>query len=668
MKHCPITPMHWLLVAALAAICAACASIGRPQGGPKDTTPPVLVRSNPASQERNVSRNTISLFFDENVQLQDAFNKVIVSPVQINSPVVSSNGRRVTVELKDTLLPNTTYTIDFGDAIKDLNEGNILDGYTHAFSTGDSIDSLRIAGIVLEARTLEPAQGILVGAYLEAPDSAITTMPFDRVSRTNQFGQFTLHNLKPGRYSLYALKDMNRDYKWDRSEDVAFLDSAVVPFAVDIEVTDTLRGSDGLDSLSVRAGNAFFPNDVLLTWFNEGYQSQYLKDYNRTERHRITMNMGAPADTLPIVTIADGAFKGKPIDDWALLEKSAKLDSLTYWISDTAVLAVDSLLLSVSYLRTDTADMLTWRTDTLKFFFKDKTTKEKEKKKKKEEEEADTMPPPVVYMDFALKTKAPHEVYMPVVLEAGHPIDSVRPDGYRLEILVDTLWQPVAGAVLAPDSLMPLRRLVMDYKWKPGEKYRLTVDSAAVTGIYGLYNKSFKHEFNVKELEEYSNLVFNVSPLDSLPAMVELLDRNDNVIAFAPVVDGHAEFKYLNPADVYARLYIDANGNGQWDTGNMQLRIQPEETYYFPKKIKLKKNWDIAQDWNIYEQPVDVQKPWDIKKNKPKLKAGEKYPGQPDDDEESEDEFGSDPFVPGNNPFDPNSNRKGYPNGTNSRF
>lgn len=658
--------MHWLLVAATAAVCAACASIGRPQGGPRDVTPPVLVRSNPPNQGRNVDRNTISLIFDENVQLQDAFNKVIVSPVQINNPVISSNGKRVTVELKDTLLPNTTYTIDFGDAIKDLNEGNILDGYTHAFSTGDSIDSLRISGIVLQARNLEPAQGILVGAYLNDPsDSAIATKPFDRVARTNQLGQFTIHNLKPGRYSVFALNDINRDYKWDRSEDVAFLDSSITPYVTAIEVTDTLRGSNGLDSLSARAGSAYFPNDVLLSWFNEDYLPQYLKDYKRPDRRRITIDMGAPADSLPRLSIVGGEFDGMPADRWARLEKNATLDSLTYWISDTSVLAIDSLLLSVDYRRTDSTESLAWRTDTLKFFFKDK--KEKEKKKKKKDEEADTLPPPIIFMDFSAKTKNTQEVYLPLVFEAGHPIDSIDPAGYRLEMQVDTLWQPVANAVLQPDSLMPLRRLDLRMDWTPGAKYRFTADSAAITGIYGQYNKTFTHEFKVKELEEYCNLTFNIAPADSMRAMVELLDRNDNVIVSAPVVNGAATFRYLNPADVYARLYIDANGNGKWDTGNMALRIQPEEIYYFPKKLKLKKNWDIAQDWNIYELPVDTQKPWEIKKNKPKLKDGEKYPGQEDEENEEDDEFGGNNFVPGANPFDPNSN-KNNPYGPKGRF
>ena len=127
------------------------------------------------------------------------------------------------------MLPNTTYTIDFADAIKDLNEGNVLDGLAIDFSTGDSIDTLCISGMVLEARNLEPAQGMLVGIYSNLSDTAITSLQLERIAKTNQLGQFTVRNLKPGQYQIFALNDVNRDYRWDRTEDVAFYDVAVSP-------------------------------------------------------------------------------------------------------------------------------------------------------------------------------------------------------------------------------------------------------------------------------------------------------------------------------------------------------------------------------------------------------------------------------------------------------
>lgn len=179
--------MHLPVAALMAAIVTACASIGRPEGGPRDEEPPRFVSANPRPGQLKVEGNKITITFDENIQLDDAFNKVVVSPVQTQPPAISSNARRVTVELRDTMKPNTTYSVDFGDAIKDLNEGNVLDGFAIDFATGDTIDTLRISGMVLEARTLEPAQGMLVGVHSNLDDSALTTLPLDRIARTNQY-------------------------------------------------------------------------------------------------------------------------------------------------------------------------------------------------------------------------------------------------------------------------------------------------------------------------------------------------------------------------------------------------------------------------------------------------------------------------------------------------
>lgn len=636
-----ITGMHWLAVLVLGLLATACASIGRPEGGARDEKPPVFVSSNPAIGATNVKRQRVDLYFNENVQLEDAFNKVIVSPAQKDNARVSANGRHVTVELQDSLLPNTTYTIDFADAIKDLNEGNVLDGFTTYFSTGDTIDSLRISGMVFDARTLEPAQGMLVGVYSNLADTAIRTLPLERIARTNQLGQFTIHNLKAGDYHIFALEDMNRDFKWDRSENIAFYPMTVSPYVEEITVVDTLRSSLNLDSLVDRRGYAYYPNDILLTWFNENYKPQYLKDYSRPERSRIEIKMSTPADTLPRLTIVSPKNKGLTDDRWAIVQKTATLDSLQYWITDTSVLATDSLMLAVEYLRTDTTDQLTWRSDTLRFFFKDPkvSNKDKKKKKKGDDDVGEDSVPKTKFLDFKIESKGAQEVNMPLKFASPQPIDSIDPAGIHLAIKEDTLWIDVKGIAMLTDTLNPLLDRYIDYKWKPGATYKVTIDSAAVTNIYGIWNNSIEQEFKVRELEEYSNLAFNVSGLDSC-GIVELLDKGDKVIATAPVVNGKADLPYQNPGTVYARLFIDSNHNGKWDTGNLIDSIQPEEVYYFPKKIVLKKNWDVTQDWNIYDTPLDMQKPYEIKKNRPKLKKGEQAPVDPDEEEEEDNIFG----------------------------
>ena len=377
-----VKQLRLLLVMVAAAVMVACANMGRPEGGPRDELPPVYVRSNPAMGQLNFNGNKITVDFDENIQLDDAMNKIVVSPAQRNTPAISSNGRRVTIELRDTIMPNTTYTIDFADAVKDLNEGNVLDGFAMDFATGDTIDTLRISGMVFEARTLEPAQGMLVGVYSNTSDTAISTLPFERITKTNQLGQFTLRNLKAGSYRVYALNDINRDYHWDRSEDVAFYDVTISPTSEPTVVTDTLTRSTGeRDSLVTRNATRFLPDDLLLTWFNEGYTSQYLKDYKRPERNKITFQFGAKSDTLPILRLLNTHRAGDEISTWSTLDASPTLDTLTYWISDTSLVSLDSITIEATYLRTDTLDNLTWGTDTLKFNMRpEKRRKRKEKK------------------------------------------------------------------------------------------------------------------------------------------------------------------------------------------------------------------------------------------------------------------------------------------------
>jgi len=617
------------------------------------------VSARPEPGATNVSTTRLTAYFDENIQLDDAFNKVIVSPAQTTPPSVSANGRRLSVELRDTLIPDMTYTIDFGDAIKDLNEGNILDGFAMEFSTGPTIDTLRISGIVLAAENLEPAQGMLVGVYRadSIADSTVRTLPMERVARTNQFGQFTVRGLAPGAYRVYAINDINRDYKWDRTEDVAYLDVDLVPSVESIEVTDTLRSSEGTDSIVKHGGVRYVPNDVLLTWFNENYRAQYLKDYARPSRRIITLGFGASCDTLPQLSIvADSSSAARRVparDDWFLQQVSAQRDSIQYWITDSAVYGIDSLRLAVRYQKPDSTETLRWTTDTLRFFFRDPKIKEDKKKKKKKdvEEIADSIPAdstipavPVNFLGLRALTGSSQEVHLPVAIEFDQPVAALDTSAVHLEMFVDTVLTPVAPPPIVDDTLNLLRRR-LPYVWEPGAKYRLTIDSAAITGIYGEHNKPFKHEFTVKPEEEYSAVDFAIrglSPGDK--AVVQLLGSSDNVQYSAPVgADGHAVLRHLAPSTYYARLFVDRNDNGRWDTGVLDS-IQPEDVYYFAKALKLKKNWDVAQEWSLNELPVDAQKPLAIKKNKPKLKPGEQ-PLRDEDEEEDEDEFGGSNFL-----------------------
>lgn len=650
-----------LFVVAAALLLAACASIGRPEGGPRDMTPPVMVSSTPAPGSVNISNGRIDIVFDENITLDDPMNKIVVSPPQKKQAQISSNGRRVRITLRDSLRDSTTYTVDLADAVRDLNEGNILDGLAIDFSTGPSIDTLMISGIVFEGRTLEPAQGMIVGVYsTPVADTALTTLPMERITKTNALGRFTIRNLKPGSYRVFAINDLNHDFHWDRSEDIAFLDRDISPSTMAIELTDTFTDAAGNDSLVTRPATRFLPDDILLTWFNENYKPLYLVKHERPDARRLTLEMSTHSDSLPQLTLLNTVRAGARLDREAVLQSSPGLDSLTYWLRDTTLIGSDTLKIAARYLHTDTLDNITFTTDTLTFALR------QAKKKKKRDEETDSVPK-LEFVNIGISSRQPQDLNIPLLFETSAPTASIDSAGFRIEELVDSIWMPVAARIPSPpDSLQPMR-LLTEMTWKPKTKYRVTIDSLAVTDIYGNHNRPFVQEVSTHAIEDYAALFFNIGDLGPDSAIVELLS-SDKPVRLEPVRNGVATFEYVTPGAYYARLFIDRNHNGRWDTGCVADTLQPEDVFYFSKKLNLKKNWDVEQQWNIYETPVDLQKPEDIKKNKPPRPKWEteeerekRKKGNNDDEEEEFDPFMNDPFAPQSPDRLSNSNRRNRP-------
>ena len=365
---------------------------------------------------------------------------------------------------------------------------------------------------------------------------------------------------------------------------------------------------------------------------NQNYQAQYLKDYKRIDRRRALVQLAAPPDSLPIVRVVGGQLDGVEAEQWAIKQYNTTCDSLILWFTDTLISSIDSLQLSVRFRKPDTLDVMNWTTDTLRFFFRDTENK----KKKKKDEEADTLPPRYDLLKVEQLISSSQEINLPLTFTVDQPLASIDTAAVKVEVKVDTLWEALPAVMIEPDSLDPILKRHIRYEWEPGTKYRFTIDSAAMNSIYDEHNPKFEREFSVRPLEEYSNLIFILPGVDSA-AVVELLSSSDSPVYSQKLVDGRAEFRYLTPGSYYARMYFDANGDGKWTTGLIDS-IQPEEVAYYPKKLTLKANWDIEQTWDIYEIPLDKQKPYAILKNRPKLKRGEKPPVD-EDEENEEDEF-----------------------------
>ncbi|WP_373136398.1 Ig-like domain-containing protein [Bacteroides sp. HPS0048] len=600
-----------LAVVTVIAALYSCASIGRPDGGPLDETPPHFIGSTPAAGALNNTKTKVSLSFDEFIKLEKANEKVVISPPQVQQPEIKASGKKISVNLLDSLKPNTTYTIDFSDAIVDNNEGNPLGNFAFTFSTGSAIDTMEVSGTLLEASNLEPVKGMLVGMHSNLSDTAFTKLPFDRVARTDSRGHFTIRGVAPGKYRIFGLMDADQNFAFSqKSEALAFNDSLVIPrWEERIRQDTTWVDSLTIDTVVERKYTYYLPDNVILRSFKEDLFSQYLVKNERLTPEKFTLYFAAKADTLPVL-------KGLNFDerDAFIIEKNLTNDTIHYWVKDSLLYKQDTLSLSLNYLYTDTLNQLVPRTDTLNLVAKTvkKAVDEPKKKKKKKGEEEE--PEPTKFLHVSTYIPSTMDVYDYISLSFDEPIASFDSAAIHLKQKVDTLWEDIPFT-FEQDSLQ-LRKYNLYYEWEPTREYEFSVDSTAFHGIYGLFTDKIKQNIKVRSLEEYGAIYFNVSGCDSI-AFVELLDTQDKVVRKVPVVNGQADFYFLNPGKYCARLINDTNGNGVWDSGEYETKRQPEMVYYYPQILEPKANWEVEQTWDVKALPLDKQKPDELKKQKP---------------------------------------------------
>ena len=600
-----------LAVVTVIAALYSCASIGRPDGGPLDETPPRFIGSTPAAGALNNTKTKVSLSFDEFIKLEKANEKVVISPPQVQQPEIKASGKKISVNLLDSLKPNTTYTIDFSDAIVDNNEGNPLGNFAFTFSTGSAIDTMEVSGTLLEASNLEPVKGMLVGMHSNLSDTAFTKLPFDRVARTDSRGHFTIRGVAPGKYRIFGLMDADQNFAFSqKSEALAFNDSLVIPrWEERIRQDTTWVDSLTIDTVVERKYTYYLPDNVILRSFKEDLFSQYLVKNERLTPEKFTLYFAAKADTLPVL-------KGLNFDerDAFIIEKNLTNDTIHYWVKDSLLYKQDTLSLSLNYLYTDTLNQLVPRTDTLNLVAKTvkKAVDEPKKKKKKKGEEEE--PEPTKFLHVSTYIPSTMDVYDYISLSFDEPIASFDSAAIHLKQKVDTLWEDIPF-IFEQDSLQ-LRKYNLYYEWEPTREYEFSVDSTAFHGIYGLFTDKIKQNIKVRSLEEYGAIYFNVSGCDSI-AFVELLDTQDKVVRKVPVVNGQADFYFLNPGKYCARLINDTNGNGVWDSGEYEPKRQPEMVYYYPQILEPKANWEVEQTWDVKALPLDKQKPDELKKQKP---------------------------------------------------
>ena len=602
----------------------SCASMGTPDGGPYDEMPPKFVGSTPRIYAVNAKNQKLELEFDEFIKLEKASEKVVVSPPQLDQPEIKVLGKKVVVELIDTLKDSTTYTIDFSDAIVDNNEGNPMGHFTYSFSTGSSIDTMEVSGTVLNAADLEPIKGILVGLHKNLNDSAFTKLPFDRVSRTDSRGHFSIRGVAPGKYRIYALMDGNQNYQFDsKTETIAFSDSIIIPSMMPATRQDTIwKDTLTIDTIKTIGYTRFMPDDIILRVFKEENTRQYFSRGQRDKENHFVLKFSAKADTLPTLT-------GLNFDatDAFIVEPNAGNDSICYWIKDSLVYQMDTLQLKMDYLYTDSLNQLVPKTDTIYLANKltraqkeklaKKEAEEKEKERKKKERKGEKVgPEPTPFLNMKVDAPSTFDINKNIVLSFEEPVVRMDTSAIHVNVKVDTLWVKTPFLLVA-DSVVP-RQYEILASWEPEKEYQLQIDSAAITGLYGLQTNKVEQTLKVKKLDEYGTLLLNLPGVEQT-CIVELLDSSGKVLRQQAVTpEGTADFYYLAPnTKYYIRMFDDRNGNKVWDTGVFETGIQPEEVYYFPKVWEMKANFEFEETWDVHAVPIDKQKLDEIKKQKP---------------------------------------------------
>lgn len=619
-----------MLVAAcayvIAVLVASCARMGQPDGGWYDEVPPKVVGATPGERATKVNQQKLEIRFSEYIKVDNPTENIIFCPPQLEMPEIKATGKSVKIELKDTLMPNTTYTIDFSNAISDNNEGNPMGNYTYVFSTGEQIDTLEVSGYVLEAETLEPVKGSLVGLYSNLEDSAFTTQPMLRVGRTDGDGQFRIRGIAPGKYRIFSLMDSDGDYKLSqRGEMLGYSHDIIVPTCKPDIYQDTIW----MDSLRISdikrvPYTHFLPDDVCIRAFTQKLTDRYLIKTERQNPEKFSVYFSTPSDTLP-------KLRALNFNDSAafVIETSEQIDTITYWLKDTTLVNQDTLRVEMTYSMTDSLGAMIEQTDTIDLLPKisyekrqklkadkiEEWTKKAEKERKKGREPRERHPD-----SLALKT----EIVIPskmapnqnITLRFETPLQKLDTAAIHLYSKIDTLWY-VSPLEIVTEGLPP-RTYMIKGEWRPGIEYSLEIDSAAFTDIYGTVSDPVTQGVKIASEEDFGSLFVNMRGIrnDSAQVIVEMLDKSGNMKAQSIAQDGTAEFYYVQAGEYYLRCIIDANRNGKWDTGDYDLDLQPEEVYYLPESVECKEKWDITKDFNINSHPLYLQKPRSMVKQK----------------------------------------------------
>jgi len=597
-----------ILIILLLLVSYQCAQIGSISGGPRDMDPPKMLGSKPKMFATDFKGKKVSIEFDEYLQLKDVNQQFNVSPPFKKKPKVWLKNKNVVIEYSDTLRDSTTYTFSFGNSLSDNNEGNLLPNFEFAFSTGNHLDSMVVRGRIVDAFTHVPdKESLLAMLYGNLADSAPYKEAPLFTSRADKDGYYSINNVKPGVYKLYALKDANFNYKYNPgAEQFAFNDTVIVinpeyisnlkqkpywfrPDTANKAKKHTLNKSKNkivkkktkveVDSVElVRRRNSIF---VDMFTFKETDKKQYLKDYSRKERRLLKLVFNNPLkdDSLEI------KLKYYSVKNWFQLEQNRGRDSISLWITDSTIYKSDTLKTILSYWKTNKIGDTVWFKDTINLKYSNPDGNSKKLKKAKVEK-----------MKIKWTNGSVVDLNSDPVIETEYPIVDFDKLKFKLTQHVDTI-DTVRNFSIIRDNLNN-RRFKIIYPWDEQSNYKLTIYPGAFKNLYNVGSDTIKIPFSTQKLDYYGKLILNIEGIKS-HAIVQLLENDKVLYEKYAEPDGKVTFDYIQPKSYNLKLIEDTNNNKKWDSGDFKHGIQPETVYFYKGKLNIRSNWDVDISWSI---------------------------------------------------------------------
>ncbi len=586
--------LFYLFLLTSVLLLSRCAHPVSPTGGPKDTEPPVVAACDPPNSAVNFKSKSIRIDFNEFINLKNPVAEIFISP-PLKSPIDTKlRGKSLVVKLADSLAPNTTYSITFGNAIADLSEGNVLKGFNYVFSTGAFVDTLSLQGTLQSAFDHTPQKDVFIELYINNND----TLPFDSlpirvppyyITKTNDQGNFMFHNLQKAPFKLFALADQNGDLIFNQpSEKIAFSDSLANPYYITVAKPDTskteqpkvppvkvknidsLRKTDSIHKAdSIKRSFLIYPAYPLFL-FEENDSIQRMLHASFPLEGMAMLVFRYPVRNLRVVPLNFDS-----VTPWHMEEFSAKRDSVRIWITRPNV---DSL---VAKVMVDNKIADTIRLELVK--------KESQKKSQKKAKG----------IQLAMGTSASafglNQFKNKLIITFSYPL--TRWDFSR--VLLIAKKDTIHPEIKLVDSLK--RKILILHKWEEETSYRVLIPDSVFFGIQNISHDTVRLDFRTKGEKDFGNLILTMN-MEKRPGqyVVQLTNEKESIVFEEHTIQGSGilHFNFMAPGKYKLKAINDRNGNKRWDTGNYKLKIQPEEVMYFPKTIEIRSNWDVEETWN----------------------------------------------------------------------